>query len=323
MSHIIKTRNINTAFVEALWYMRTAGVHERSRAGPVIVMPGTFQTEYMFPCERVLFNSRRDCNHVFHLMESIWMLAGRSDVAWLQQFNSKYDTYADSDGTVWGAYGARWRTHWFNQLTQIVGVLRNSHDSRQAVLQMWDHSKDLGTHHADRPCNTHAYFDLRGGVLNMTVCCRSNDMLWGAYGANVVHFSILLEVLAAELKVPVGVYRQFSNNFHLYTSLPQAQSLLQNPPIEAYDPYAFNTQMALPFVQPNEMLIGILEDCERFCEGRQTYTKFLTEVCVPLKNAYLARKRGEVVNFDTIPDCDWKMGFRMWVDNRSSNNEQR
>ena len=323
MSHIIRTRNINTAFVEALWYMRTAGVAEQSRAGPVLVLPGTFQTEYGFPNERVLFNTRRDCNHVFHLMESIWMLAGRDDVEWLLQFNGRYDAYADNDGKVWGAYGARWRDHWFNQLTQIVNVLRENHDSRQAVLQMWDHKKDLGTHHADRPCNTHAYFDLRGGVLNMTVCCRSNDMLWGAYGANVVHFSILLEVLAAELKVPVGVYRQFSNNFHLYTDLPQVQALLENPPIEGHDPYAFNTTMALPFVQPDERLINILEDAERFCDGRKTYTKFITEVCTPLRDAYLARKRGEPVNFDTIPDCDWKLGFRLWVANRSNSNDPR
>jgi thymidylate synthase len=323
MSHIIKTRNINTAFVEALWYMRTAGVHEQSRAGPVIVMPGTFQTEYQFPNERVLFNNKRDCNHVFHLMEAIWMLAGRNDVAWLLQFNSKYDSYADEDGKVWGAYGARWRSTWFNQLTDIVNVLRAKWDSRQAVLQMWDHTKDLGTHHADRPCNTHAYFDLRGGVLNMTVCCRSNDMLWGAYGANVVHFSILLEVLAAELRVPVGVYRQFSNNFHLYTDLPQVKSLLEDPPVEAYDPYAFTQPMALPFVQPDERIGTILEDAARFCEGRKTYTKFITEVCVPLKNAYLDRKRGMDIDFDTIPDCDWKMGFRAWVANRSNNDEQR
>jgi len=54
-------------------------------------------------------------------------------------------------------------------------------------------------------------------VLNMTVYNRSNDMILGALGANQVHFSILLEYMAAHIGVEVGTYYQVSSNMHVYT----------------------------------------------------------------------------------------------------------
>jgi hypothetical protein len=82
---------------------------------------------------------------------------------------------------------------------------------------MWDACADLGKQGKDFPCNTAAYFS-RGvdGELNMTVTNRSNDMIWGAYGANAVHFSVLQEYMAAAIDCPVGRYWQVSNNLHAY-----------------------------------------------------------------------------------------------------------
>jgi hypothetical protein len=68
------------------------------------------------------------------------------------------------------------------------------------------------------PCNTHAYFDIIDNALNMTVCNRSNDMVWGMMGANVVHFSMLQEYLACCLNAEVGNYHQITNNLHVYTN---------------------------------------------------------------------------------------------------------
>jgi len=53
-------------------------------------------------------------------------------------------------------------------------------------------------------------------VLNMTVFNRSNDMVYGALGANVVHFSVLQEYMAACIGVEVGTYYQVSSNMHVY-----------------------------------------------------------------------------------------------------------
>lgn len=53
--------------------------------------------------------------------------------------------------------------------------------------------------------------------LNMTVTNRSNDLIWGMLGANVVHFSMLQEYVADSLGLEVGSYHQFTNNLHVYT----------------------------------------------------------------------------------------------------------
>lgn len=233
----IRVGNVNQALAAGLDYLRVAGISEKSRNGPVIVAPEPVTTIYSNPNERVLFSPLRNANPYFHYMEALWMLAGRNDVAWPALFADHIRTFSDDGKTLHGAYGYRWinlfanaysgdessnRNMGLNQLEIISEELKNNPDSRRCVLQMWSAPMDLLTAMKggkDVPCNTHVYFDVRGDVLNMTVCCRSNDIWWGAYGANAVHFSFLLEYMAARVGVKVGVYRQFSNNYHLYPAL--------------------------------------------------------------------------------------------------------
>lgn len=222
---VLFAMNVNQALAEGLHYLRGEGRLETSRNGPVLVSPVPVTTVYQFPRERVLFSPVRDANPFFHLMESLWMLAGRNDLFFPQFFNTKFNDYSDDGKTVHGAYGHRWvNTGTLNQLRALGSELRRDPTSRRCVLQMWDMRRDL--HKAigeaqgkDVPCNTHAYFLVNNGNLDMTVCCRSNDIVWGAYGANAVHMSVMMEYVAAIVGIPVGTYRQVSNNYHAYLSL--------------------------------------------------------------------------------------------------------
>jgi len=213
-------QDVNEALAKVLPWMLEHGVREPSRNGSVLAAPEPVMTTYLHPTRRVVLSATRNANPFFHFMEALWMLAGRNDVAFVAQFVKRMKEFSD-DGVVFnGAYGYRWRRMFgVDQLAHIVLRLRENPADRRIVLSMWDghHDFDVAPFSKDVPCNTHAYFDVRGGKLNMTVCNRSNDIIWGAYGANVVHFSILQEYLAAAIGVPVGVYRQFSNNFHIYT----------------------------------------------------------------------------------------------------------
>jgi thymidylate synthase len=197
----------------------------------------------------VLLDSKRDANPFFHLMEGLWMLAGRDDSAFLDNYVRDFGSRFAENGVVHGAYGKRWRTALgFDQLEEIVRRLRKDPTDRQCVLQMWDAtlahaaediafgSEDLigGQAWKDRPCNTHCYFRVRleqpqerdaaGGaepfpVLDMTICCRSNDIVWGAYGANAVHMSMLMEYVAGRVGVGIGTMYQLSNNYHAYVDM--------------------------------------------------------------------------------------------------------
>lgn len=54
-------------------------------------------------------------------------------------------------------------------------------------------------------------------VLDMFVFCRSNDMILGGYGANVVHFSFLQQYIAERSNLQVGSFIQHSFDAHVYT----------------------------------------------------------------------------------------------------------
>lgn len=184
-------------------------------------------TIYTHPRERVLFEPARDANPFFHLMESLWILAGRNDVEWIAQFNKNIATYSDNGETFHGAYGHRLRyvvcNGWNHQdqLEEVVHLLKEDSNTRRAVLQIWNAGIDLNVNSKDLPCNDLIFLKIRDDKLIMTVCNRSNDMIWGAYGANAVHFSILQEYIAAKVGVEVGVYRQVSDSYHVYTNNPQ------------------------------------------------------------------------------------------------------
>jgi len=319
-ARIITATNVNGALTDGLWHLRTCGYKEDSRNGPVIVAPGPVITQYLRPVERLVSHPERDANHVFHLMETIWMLAGRRHVGWLLPFNARFAEYAEGNLLQHGAYGHRWR-HLFglDQVWEAVAQLRKP-NNRRVVIGMWHPMHDLGTDARDVPCNTHIYLQVLRGHLEMTVCCRSNDVIWGAYGANAVHFSFLQELIATALGVDVGTYTQFSNNFHLYTELGQGAALLQNPP--SGDKYATGEWKAISVLQPLEPLADFLTDCATFVsdEGQDAEykTAFMREVANPLRIAYLARKAGEqwVGMLSAIPDCDWKSAFIEWAARR-------
>jgi hypothetical protein len=257
------------------------------------------------------------------------MLAGRCDVAYPKQFNKRYGEYSDDGEVVHGAYGYRWR-RWFDfdQLTTIVAELRRNPNSRRAVLSMWTPNGDLapivigetlvgGLTSRDVPCNTHAYFDLRGGKLNMTVCNRSNDALWGAYGANVVHFSLLQEYIAEQLGVTMGVYRQFSNNLHVYTDKYNEDDLIKIAEESAVSNiYLFdNWGECVPLGSHHP---AWADDLRLFLEtGRAEQVPFLVDVAAPMYQAWMLRKTDPVAALDVISNqmaiSDWRHVSFQWI----------
>lgn len=318
----LKVRNVNQAFSEVFWRLKVLNLTpEPTRNGPALVFPEPVVTTYACPLERVLFHPGRDCNPIFHLLESIWILAGRRDVAFLQQFNSKIGQYSD-DGKVFNAaYGYRLRKHFGrDQLVEVIQLLRRDPGTRQAVLQIWDQA-DLTKKTKDKACNVEVIFDTRGGHLNMTVMNRSNDLWYGAYGANAVHFSILQEFVACSIGMRTGVYRQISNNLHLYTELYDAKKYLSMPPdASSYDHYSAGTARPSPLMLNGEYK-SFLQDCERFCndpfDPRAVYVHpFLKHVAEPMAMVSRVRKTGAGDGKGyaaKILSEDWRRATMEWI----------
>jgi len=340
----IYATNVNQALSEGLRYLLVAGVEETSRNGLVLVSPEPVMTIYKHPCERVLFSPIRDANPFFHLMESLWMLAGRNDLEWPKYFNSNFSQYSDDGVTVRGAYGHRWLKHFgYNQLEILARELKEKPDTRRAVLTMWD-ATEGAVHHRiftpipipsdlevisgskDVPCNTHCYFDCRGGKLNMTICCRSNDALWGAYGANAVHFSMLLEYMAAWVGIPVGVMRQFSNNLHIYKDILGDPNGISRMSADAKDNdfYHYYDRDLKPYPLVSHTITSWQQDLETFMASPGMYTfkydnSFFPEVAHPMYRAWHNRKAKLSDGLDAVRQIkaeDWSVACATWIHRR-------
>lgn len=321
----IIAHNANRLFSEMFWRFKVSGVPVETRNGPALRIPEPVLTTVRNPTERVLFHPGRDANPVFHLMESIWMLAGRRDVAFPTQFNSTFGQYSD-DGEVYNAaYGYRWRSHFgIDQLAEVINTLRTDRNTRQAVVQMWD-AADLSKATKDKACNMSIVFEVFNDRLNMTVINRSNDAWFGYAGANIVHMTFLQEFIAHAVGVPIGVYRTFSTNLHLYTKLYEASQYLVMPPDpNMYDHYASGV-CPLPIMLNGDWR-AFLSDCEAFCDdpfnGETNYTHpFFLGVAHPMAMVSRTRK----LNAGTGEGCaakikapDWRRAVFEWVQRRES-----
>lgn len=272
----IRNRNVNGMLEMVAASMTQLGTKESSRNGDVLVLDTPAMSVYARPTERVLLDPARDANPFFHLFESLWMLDGRDDAAFLNRFVRDFgDRFAD-EGILHGAYGFRWREAFGgDQLVGIVSMLKEDPTTRRAVLQMWSSDLDLGARFKDIPCNTHVYFrvrdqdavitdlstlpgpiessDAKHKVLDVTVCCRSNDVIWGAYGANAVHFSMLQEYVAGAIGVKVGRMYQLSNNWHAYADVLEKYLERRRQMLMAGETHEFGIDPYNPFNNPRRV----------------------------------------------------------------------
>lgn len=184
--------------------------------------------EYLNPASRVTFLRGRTINPFFQLAEALWIIAGRSDVAFLTQYNKNMASFSD-DGVYFNApYGERLR-YWnkndasatiINPIDQLVDVYRKikaDPDTRQAVASIYNPLFDnFNNQTKDRPCNMMLSFKLRDGKLDLQVFNRSNDIHWGTFGANLCQFATILEVMASWLGVKMGVLYQNTDSLHVY-----------------------------------------------------------------------------------------------------------
>lgn len=172
------------------------------------------------PWRRELLCPGRKPNIAAQIVEAAWVLAGRDDLELLGKYLPRAYDFSD-DGETWRAgYGKRLRAWSGNdrsvdQLAYIVHTLRESHASRQAVMNIWSPTIDTEPG-KDIPCNNWLSFSSRYGKLDLMVAIRSNDAMWGWSGINAFEWSVLQEVVAGMLGIGVGGLHFATTSFHLY-----------------------------------------------------------------------------------------------------------
>ena len=321
-----ETRTIYNApdlLFEGAMLLRTYGIKQDSRNGPVVSMPRPTVVTVCNPLERVIFDPVRNANHFFHVMEFIWMMAGSRDVRWISQFNSNMLTYADEGSTInHGAYGHRWRQMFnLDQIAAVVTMLRKDPTTRRAVLGMWDPRFDL-TPHNDLPCNTHIYFRYTDDeCLDMTVCNRSNDLIWGMAGANIVHMTMLHQLICEAVGVDIGSYHVMTNNLHIYESVPEYDYYM-NRMLGVDDRYGTVLGDAHVDLLQGDSLHEFFRQCEEFVTGKTgQMNPWLAEVASPIYFSYMQRKSkkgdGHAIA-ENIAATDWRLACLEWIERKES-----
>lgn len=263
------------------------GIHQDSRNGPVLRFPKPVCLEYVTPQNRVMTSPIRDANPFFHLFETMWMFAGMNELAPLLLFNEQIAQYSDDGKILRGtAYGHRWRELWGDQLARAVDMLRTNPQNRQVVMSMWDPREIFTTNSKDFACNLQVLFstrpDVDGVILDMTVTNRSNDLIYGAMGSNLFHFSMLLEYIALHSGLRVGTYYQIANNLHLYTENETAKRCLEQ---------RADLKKSASVVDESLTRVGLTLDrktIRKYVENHEVdiSDRYLTEVVRPLVEAY-------------------------------------
>jgi hypothetical protein len=172
--------------------------------------------------------------------------------------------------------------------------------------------------------------------LNMTVTNRSNDLTWGMLGANVVHFSFLQEYMAARLGLDVGVYNQFTNDLHAYTSrwhpekwlAPYENCSMHSPPLreKMYRSAPCEGVDLVPLVRD---AAKFEEELPRFVErhscdsmGVDFAEPFLDGVAQPMCVAYHHYKRRDFASairaVGTVRATDWRVAGAEWLGRRAA-----
>jgi thymidylate synthase len=330
---ILRVDNVNEALPLGLMLLQERGELAESRGLYSMRVPGPVSTVYAQPRRRVLFDPIRDANPFFHLMESLWILSGSNRVDLPKYFLSNIDQFSD-DGVVFhGAYGHRLRHAFgFDQIERACEILVSKPDTRQVVMSIWHPAMDLGKSTKDMPCNDMVMLDLVDGKLNMTVCNRSNDAVWGAYGANAVQFSVLQEFIAIMVGAEVGHYVQQSNNYHVYTDNPFWLKFREGQ----YEHGHVHNLYSMGMVRPYPLATNVDDatmlyyDCIRMAtqveqgetlRSLEYVSTFGRNVIGPAVNAYDMYKSkmhaSALAIIQTIPALDWRMAMFDWVERRA------
>lgn len=324
---VIQARNVHSALPYALQVLQEEGERSKSRAGDVLVMPTPVTTVYERPEERVLFYPQRDANPFFHLMESLWMMAGRRDVRFVTQYVSTMANFSDDGTTFHGAYGYRWRLHFdTDQIPWAIERLRANRDDRRVVIGIWDPTAEREAsdrNGKDLPCNLAIHFQARGESLDMTVFNRSNDIVWGCYGANAVHFSFLHEFIARSVGLSTGRYYQVSDNWHGYLNTLEKVSGLT----ETFNPYVTGDVEPFPIISTETDTW--LQDLDMYMEEGPIIglrDPFFRRVVTPVHHAHAAYRQKDDPErhekaLEIIEQCaasDWRRACREWLQRRQA-----
>lgn len=278
------------------------------------------------PRQRLIQNRPKALNIALALAETIWILCGRQDSAFLRAFFPKIKDFSGDTENFHGAYGQRLRNHFTlgDQLHRAYLILKSSPENRQVVLSIWDPNIDLpnpdgSAKSRDIPCNVTSLLKVREGKLEWLQLMRSNDVFRGLPN-NIVQFTTIQEVMAGWLGVELGSYNHISDSLHVYDKcLNEIYNLDRGNEIET------NTDSLLLPYDESKRIFGIISNVtDSMISGKikpteayenaikhvipEAFSNILSVLC-----SEILRRNGSLVAAqDMINQCTNPLFSKMW-----------
>ena len=164
------------------------------------------------------------------VVENLWFLSGDTRIDLLRQHGCRFwNPWADEYGKVPSAYGNFWRhfpvhndnqTSFNDQISWVVGELRNNPDSRRLVVSAWAPGNAQSS--ALPPCHAFWVLNVQRDESGAPLLClhltqRSCDVALGL-PYNIAGYAFLLELISRFSGIPAGFFGHTLIDAHIYTA---------------------------------------------------------------------------------------------------------
>lgn len=180
------------------------------------------------PTRALPIGTGRKLNPAIAAVEALQLIGGRSVPSLTTQIAPNMKQFLEPEGHFHGAYGPRV----VYQMKSIIGRLNRDPDTRQAVITIWDPSRDLMQSARDLPCTVMLMFVIRNDRLQLHTTMRSNDVWWGLT-YDMFQFTQLQLTLSAVMGVAPGPYFHHAVSMHAYERDWESIERLERHPMSA------------------------------------------------------------------------------------------
>lgn len=191
------------------------------------------------PLNRIITNPIRPLNLIVAIARFVWMASGNNRVEDIAYYEPKVGGFSDNGLVVPGScYGNRLfeARPGCNQIAGVVQRLKNDPGSRRAAAVIWT-PEDAVRVSNDIPCAFGVFYHVREGRLSQTTVMRSNNA-YRILPFNLFEFTMLQEVVAAELNLPLGDYIHWAASMHVYDNpgeMPNTLAISTTPPADGFE----------------------------------------------------------------------------------------
>lgn len=211
----IKCKNANESWLAIMEHLNKYGEISAPRGQKIKEILG-FNICIENPLDRIIYSPTRKMSMSYAVGEFIYYITGDNSLDFISYYSKQFENFTDDGKTINSAYGHRifGKSNLinFNQWEFIKNKLKEDPDTRQAIIHLHlPNNKPTN----DELCTLTLQFMIRNDKLNLLVNMRSNDIIWG-YTYDVFNFTLLQELMANELNIPIGYYYHNAASMHIY-----------------------------------------------------------------------------------------------------------